>query len=266
MIDHSKLIPKLALHHYWHKKPHFSLKVDTYSEWSMFAVEEGSFEYDIASSLGIATFGDIVICPPHVPFHRTIVNPLSFHFILFTWENELFDTFTHENSLVGKVRLHDTKRLSSDYYYLRKKAVQYASTDQNLKNHILKDIWLLHCEEMNHTFSFTEIVSDDLLMNKAAKHLRQYAKSTLSMKTLADSLGLSPVKLTRQFFRAFGCTPMDFLTSVRLQKAKNMLMETDMPLHQIAENCGYENGFYFSRVFSKKMKVSPSAYRKAYRV
>ncbi|QGQ95602.1 AraC family transcriptional regulator [Paenibacillus psychroresistens] len=266
MIDRSSLIPKFSLHHYWHQKEHFALAVDTYSQWSMFAVEDGSFEFEIAASTGVASHGEIVICPPHVPFKRTITSPLSFHFILFTWENEPLDMFTEENIFMGKIHLHDTKRLSSNYYYLRKKAEQFTPADQNLKNHILKDIWLLHCEEMNHTFSFTEIASDDHLMNKAAEYLSQYAENTLSLKSLADSLDLSPVQLTRQFFRAFACTPMDFLTSIRLQKAKNMLMETDLPLDQIADNCGYENGFYFSRVFSKKMKISPSAFRKAYRV
>lgn len=266
MTEHSNLLPKLIFHHYWDQKADFLLGVDTYAHWSMIAVEDGCFKYDFASSSGTASNGEIVICPPNTSFRRKTVTPLSFHFIIFTWESEQSDSQILEGSLMGKIRLHDTKRLYSNYHYLRSKAEHYAPADELLKSHMLKDIWLLHCEEMNRTISISEHVSDDLLMNKVAEYFKQNLEKPQKVKAIADSLGLSPVQLTRQFFRAYGITPIDFLTSIRLQRAKNLLMETDLSLHQIALSCGYENGFYFSRIFTKKMKVSPSVYRESYRV
>jgi len=52
------------------------------------------------------------------------------------------------------------------------------------------------------------------------------------------------------------------LTSLRLRKAQSLLLETNKTLEDIAEKCGYKNGFYFSRRFSKKLNISPSEYRK----
>jgi transcriptional regulator GlxA family with amidase domain len=45
-----------------------------------------------------------------------------------------------------------------------------------------------------------------------------------------------------------------------------MLLETNYPLDHIAEQCGSENGFYLSRVFSKKFEMSPSAYRSTHQM
>jgi transcriptional regulator GlxA family with amidase domain len=86
------------------------------------------------------------------------------------------------------------------------------------------------------------------------------------MKQLSSGLGISPVQFTRRFQAAYGQTPIDFLTSLRLQKAQALLLETELTLEQVADQCGYENGFYLSRMFSKKLNISPSAYRKSHRI
>ncbi|MNW10668.1 DNA-binding transcriptional regulator AraC [compost metagenome] len=51
-----------------------------------------------------------------------------------------------------------------------------------------------------------------------------------------------------------------------MRHACSLLTGTTFSLDTIAEACGYETGFYLSRIFTKKMGMSPSAYRKAYRI
>ncbi|MCZ8523462.1 helix-turn-helix domain-containing protein [Paenibacillus mucilaginosus] len=51
-----------------------------------------------------------------------------------------------------------------------------------------------------------------------------------------------------------------------MQRARTLLLETSLTLDEIADRCGYENGFYLSRIFSRKMRVPPSVYRKIHRV
>jgi len=58
---------------------------------------------------------------------------------------------------------------------------------------------------------------------------------------------------------------MDYLTSLRMRKARKYLLETDKTMEDIAESIGYQNGFYFSRIFKKKVGVTPSAFRKKHR-
>ncbi|MFH5186508.1 helix-turn-helix domain-containing protein [Paenibacillus sp. TAB 01] len=161
----------------------------------------------------------------------------------------------------------DHNRLSSTYFYMEQLARLRPGEPKRAQwNHFLHDLWQLYGMEQEVARQTREQQEQDPLMQEAERWLRQQAFGPILLKELSARLGLSPVQLTRQFHAACGATPMDYLTSLRIQKAKALLLETDMTLEQIAEQCGYENGFYLSRMFSKTMKVSPSRYRSMHRL
>lgn len=101
----------------------------------------------------------------------------------------------------------------------------------------------------------------DPLINQAIHMIRERASAPFSLKSLAGELGLTQVQFTRKFKKATGMLPIDFLTSLRLQKVQKLLLESDLSLRQIADRCGFENEFYLSRVFKKRKKVSPKQFR-----
>jgi AraC-like DNA-binding protein len=82
------------------------------------------------------------------------------------------------------------------------------------------------------------------------------------MQEVANVVGMSQSQFTRRFKSVIGMLPVVYLTRTRLQKARHLLLDTDHTL----DYSGYQNGFYFSRVFVKVMKMSPSEYRKAHRI
>ncbi|HEY0826808.1 MAG TPA: AraC family transcriptional regulator, partial [Bacilli bacterium] len=119
----------------------------------------------------------------------------------------------------------------------------------------------------NHPNQFAvEPDSDDPLTIQAAIIIQEQAYEFISLKRLADSLGLNPVQFTRRFQSAYHITPSQYLKNIRMHRARSLLTETDLTLDQIAGRCGYENGFYLSRVFSQTMKMSPSQYRRTHQV
>lgn len=69
---------------YWRHKEHFLMDTDTHHTWMMFAVESGSFRFEIGEAAGIAKRGDLVFCPPFVPFRRRVLEPLTFFAFTFT--------------------------------------------------------------------------------------------------------------------------------------------------------------------------------------
>lgn len=161
----------------------------------------------------------------------------------------------------------DHNRLSSTYFYMEQLARLRSEEPSPVQwNHFLQDLWQLYWMEQEVSRQAEERRGQDPLMQEAERWLRQQAFGPIVLKEFGERLGLSPVQLTRKFQGAYGVTPMDYLTSLRIQKAKTLLLETEMTLEQIAEQCGYENGFYLSRMFSKTVKTSPSQYRKAHRV
>jgi len=260
------LTPQMIQCTYWDQKQQFSYKVDTYDEWIIFAVEDGAFQYEINEHSGTALFGDLVICPPGTPFYREIVTPLSFFFFRFQWSDASADVVAYHDSIpTGKITVRDTRRLASDYFRIKKLA------DGTDPFHLA---WIsLHLKDILFQYGFEseqpEVkapLRDDPLMERAAASIKQNAFDAFSMKSLSDSLGLNPVQFTRRFQAALGTAPSEYLTRIRLQKACTLLITSTLTVEEVAQQCGYENGYYLSRLFSKKLKMSPSLYRRTHQL
>ena len=68
----------------------------------------------------------------------------------------------------------------------------------------------------------------------------------------------------RCFKRYMGMTPLQYVTSIRITKAKDLLKNTAFTIQEVGRLVGYENPLYFSRIFKKQTGHSPSEYRKEY--
>lgn len=102
------------------------------------------------------------------------------------------------------------------------------------------------------------------------QRLLQYMKETctenLPIKAYADFIGFSEVYFVRFFKKASTLTPHAYLIRLRLEKACEMLLHTDIPINQIADTLGYKTARYFSKVFFDRYGLTPSEYRKGKRL
>lgn len=80
--------------------------------------------------------------------------------------------------------------------------------------------------------------------------------------TLASKLNVSTSQLNRKLSAVSGYTPSIFIMNIRVNCAKKKLAASDKPIGQIAEECGFYDLAYFSRIFKKLTHVSPSQYRR----
>ncbi|UVI29135.1 AraC family transcriptional regulator [Paenibacillus spongiae] len=257
---------RLASHVYWHRKKQFALERDSYPYWTLFAAEEGRFSFAIGPNEGEAGFGDLVLCPPGTSFYRKTLETLSFHFLQFHWESGADNGKTP--LWAGKLSVSDTERLSSDFAYLRRLPA-YGKDDgavRSCEEHLLNDLWRMAVMEQVVQINAGLTPTVDSHFQHARDYLLANAYSALSMRNLADAIGLTPVQLTRGFQSAYGMTPTEFVTGLRLDRACRLLEETALSIDRIAHMCGYENGFYLSRLFSRKKGISPSIYRQNRRV
>lgn len=270
MIALWQLRPVLHRHVLWERKSNFLYEVDTYERWVAYAVESGICRYRIGGEEGTAGGGDLLVCPAGTPFHRSVVTPLSFHFIVFDWttingEPSSQDKWEHMLP-TGKIRLVDKGYLLSALAHLRSLDRHHESWNLTWKNHLIEHIWLMYCAEREASSREDSMVTNDPLMEEAAQFIRQKALGPLNLKQVSSHFGLSPSRFSKRFFAAYDKTPMDYLIAIRLKHACRLLQETDLTLNQIAERCGYENGYYVSRLFTEKMKITTSEFRKLNRL
>lgn len=88
-----------------------------------------------------------------------------------------------------------------------------------------------------------------------------YANPDISLHTVSAHVGFSPSHFSMVFSQKMGRTFIDYLTGVRIDKAKELLTETDRKLSAIAIDIGYNEPNYFSYVFKKREGVSPKEFR-----
>ncbi len=83
----------------------------------------------------------------------------------------------------------------------------------------------------------------------------------LNLENLADEAGLSTSHYSLAFKQKTGRAPVDYLIQLKVQKACQLLDHSNLRIKEIAVQVGYDDAYYFSRIFKKLMNVSPKEYR-----
>jgi len=98
-------------------------------------------------------------------------------------------------------------------------------------------------------------------IQQARCFLLERAESTIDLASLAAKLGMSYSAFRSIFQRQTGSSPRQYQLQIRINKACALLSDTRLPVSRIAEQTGFSSVFYFSRLFSRKMNMSPMAFR-----
>ncbi|MEI3605325.1 bifunctional transcriptional activator/DNA repair enzyme AdaA [Pseudogracilibacillus sp. SE30717A] len=97
-------------------------------------------------------------------------------------------------------------------------------------------------------------------------HVEMYIEGNyskpLTLKYIADNCHSSPYHLHRVFKNIKGITPLEYVQSIRMKKAKEYLLNTDLPIKEIGRLVGIANAARFSTVFREQISQSPSQFRK----
>ncbi len=94
------------------------------------------------------------------------------------------------------------------------------------------------------------------------KYLQENYPHDVSFQELAEKFGFTPEYLGKIFKKYTGETPSKYLTKLRMNEAKRLLLNNpDMEIQMIGELVGYKDGFYFSRAFKSYTGIQPSEFR-----
>lgn len=130
-------------------------------------------------------------------------------------------------------------------------------------------------DEINaHFFELFEEVTLRLHQKRSSKHEelirrihdiieRDYGDYQLSLNHIAQELDMSPVYISRLYKQMTMKSLTDVIAEVRMNKAKELLLHSDLPIADIAERTGFTNSSYFYRTFKRCNGVTPNEYRRA---
>ncbi|MCA0758090.1 response regulator [Paenibacillus sp. N4] len=119
----------------------------------------------------------------------------------------------------------------------------------------LTDILILHLSKQSMT-------NTNHIIKKVCDYLHSHYRKDLSLTEMAQLANMSISYFSSWFKRCTGRTLVQYIQEIRIEKAKQLLLETQLKNYEIAERVGFATQPYFIRVFKNSVGVSPNAFRK----
>lgn len=98
------------------------------------------------------------------------------------------------------------------------------------------------------------------LVEQVPEMIHQDYMNDISLESCADRAGTNSYTLSKAFKQVTGINFIDYVTRLRIEKAKELLLETNKKIHDVSEEVGYRHS-YFNRIFKKQVGIPPSRYR-----
>ncbi len=133
----------------------------------------------------------------------------------------------------------------------------------NLANIYLEELILLLSRQIAEETSQSQKSSG--LIEQAIEYFHKEYRNNLSIGEYARKCNISCCWFIRSFKKHTGATPGQYLSDLRINKAKELLKNGTFNISETAEFVGYDNPLYFSRIFRKNVGMSPSEYLKKQR-
>lgn len=100
-------------------------------------------------------------------------------------------------------------------------------------------------------------------LRRAKEFINEHLEEDLTLQQVAEAVGFSQFHFNRAFRRSTGLTPQQYLTQQRINRAKELLSNGDLPLVEVGIQAGFKNQSHFTTLFRKFTALTPKAFREA---
>lgn len=251
---------------------HSMSEVHYHDFYEILIQEQGEREHLVNNTLHRLTPGDIMLLKPYV-LHRSISNNLHARSLVYFTEDYLKQYFTPEIcERFFSVFQYTTLRLSAENYYRISKLVKEmkkedACDSQNLFFVRLAEFFMILLQEIEqlptHSPQNKELVNAvPAVHSPIINYVHENYLILTGIREVADTFYVTPSYLCRSFKKLTGCTLIQYINTLKLQRACELLRETEKAVTEIALDCGFHSTMYFCKVFKSTMSITPTEYRK----
>lgn len=202
-----------------------------------------------------------------------------------TWELQSWDT---ESEFLCIVQRQDYLRIShytvtngypgrciNHYYHTHRhypesfqhtfKAINAfpGTSDTSILKQLIKTVILYSIEECSRPPN-SHLGKADFTFERLRKYIENSFQEDITRDSLAERFSITPGYLSQLFKRKAELSFIDYLTNCRLEFAKYLLMNTDIPVYQVADQSGFRNYVHFIRRFREYCGIPPGKYRETF--
>lgn len=204
--------------------------------------------------------------------------------MLYAFQNKLLDRFyLYDRNGIQEVFHSFTSHFVNKGYFLPSNLIQqyFINIVFLARKHVQYEQSDTMIEEINNCYSIDILISamDEYLANliilqqkKSGEATQQVVESmklyidshfteNISLEVIADQMHFNPNYIGFLFKQHFGTGFKDYVTGLRIRRAKQLLTETNLKIYEIAEKTGYSDVAYFIKLFKKETGISPNKFR-----
>ncbi len=262
--------------YYYREWKQYFMKPHTHNRVEIMYVISGKCYVFVNENAHIMKKGDMVLLDANVE-HRLLVNPgvpcriLNVEFV-FRKNDGNYTCFTHmlkSNEEVESLFKSNEKNLfikdPDEICHILKSLIFELDNVNNRNDYTVQLLFSLLfariSRHLNQNFD-NETKAEKIYVKKALQFIHDFYDRDLRIRNIAKSVNIHSSYLHRIFKKNTGITIMEYLTKLRIEKAKMLLRQTDISIIDIANYIGINSRQYFTYIFKKNTGKTPREYRK----
>ncbi len=249
---------------YPHARFHFRKRIYGSNENILIYVTNGNGQVCIGKECDTLFKNDYIIIPKNISHHYSTneKNAWTIYWVHFDGHKaeELIQQFGKRATLQAYQTINEDFRVGLFKDLIHTLSMGYAKSHleyASMSFHQLLASFLYPDQFMHY-----QNVKDSDIISKNITFMKANVSEALSLKELASHTGLSIAHYSKLFTQKTGFSPIDHFIQLKIQYACQLLDISQMYVKEVAHRVGYEDPYYFSRIFKKVMQMSPVEYRK----
>lgn len=215
-------------------------------------VEKGSFRVNDGTGETSVSELEAVCFKAGKHYERYVTEPVVLYLFRYRGGNSILPS--------GKLTFRDRDRIRSTIRLLRGVEDAPCYDEHGARELLFWDI--VNQYRLENPAVLQNQGDTDPVVAKALTELQSSLHKKVELRALAEKYYLSYVQFSRRFKAVMDMTPQEYITDLRLKKAKTLLADSDLTVKEIARSCGFANEYYFSNFFHKHQSMAPSQFRK----
>ncbi len=125
----------------------------------------------------------------------------------------------------------------------------------------LLEIFAQHLSLVSNQLAIQQENAEPPMISKAKQFMQEHKSDSISLSEISKFLNVSTYYFCKMFKKATGINFTEYLSRIRIEKAKNLLLNPNLRVSEIAFEVGFQSLTHFNRVFHKIVGQSPTLYR-----
>ena len=247
------------------------LPMHTHTFWEFFIVTKGSFQHELNGKKEILHQGDAYLIRPWERHEIKQNEPDSIClFLTITIPNmkamcnicsdDLYEVLYSHDVLKCFLTDHQVRKIMDLCFYIQKNIYADPKKGELPSSLLLQRVLSIVIDQ---NYSFEEDKPAWLL--QLLKDIQDPANKGWHVNDVMSHVNYSHSHVSRFFQRYMNCSVIDYLSEIKMQNAKDLMLYSDLTVYEISEALGYKSSTNFSAVFKAAFGLSPAQYRKKHR-